>query len=271
MNLRKRYLLQQPHDSQGDDTGQGAAGAGGETGAGLSDQEVQQRIKAEVEQAVAGLKSKNQELLGSLKEAKEQLKQFEGIDPGAVREILKRFADDEEANLIKAGKIDEVLTKRTERMKAEYDKQLKAAIEKAEAAEKRAQKFQGRVLDDAIRAAASKVGIHQHAIDDALLRGRALFSLNDDGEAVQLGDDGKPVLGKDGKSPFSPLEWLEGMKETAPHWFPASASGGGAGGGGSGGGSSAKKAQDMSPQEKVDFIGKYGLEKWNEKVKADYA
>src|SRR5690606_36722198 len=129
--LRKRYLLHQLHDAEADDPGQGATGAGGEAGAGLADQVVQQRIKADVEQAVAGLKSKNHELLGIIKEARRQLKQFEGIDPGAVREILKRFADDEEANLIKAGKIDEVLTKRTERMEAEYDKQLKAAIEKA--------------------------------------------------------------------------------------------------------------------------------------------
>jgi hypothetical protein len=36
-----------------------------------------------------------------------------------------------------------------------------------------------------------------------------------------------PVLGKDGKTPFSPQEWMEMQKELKPHWFLASNSGGG--------------------------------------------
>ncbi len=83
------------------------------------------------------------------------------------------------------------------------------------------------MLDNNIRAAAAKVGIHAHAIDDALLRGRAMFTLDDDGNAVQV-KDGTVVLSKDGKNNFAPSEWLESMREAAPHWFPASGSGGGA-------------------------------------------
>jgi hypothetical protein len=197
---------------------------------------------AAIESATAGLKAKNQELLGSIREAKDNLKKFDGIDPEAVSAILKRFTDGEEADLIKAGKIDEVLGKRTERMKANYDKLLGEANGKAEAAAKRAKSWEGRVLDEAIRAAAAKAGLHQHAIDDALFRARSMFSLTDDGQAVALDESGKPQLGKDGKTPFAPSEWLDGMKEKAPHWFPASASGGGAGGGGGGGGGNASKA-----------------------------
>lgn len=245
-------------------------GEGGEGGGGQATPPDAAAIQAQIDAAVAGLKAKNSEVIGENKKLKEQLAQFEGIDPNAVRNILKRFADDEEAKLIADGKIDDVLNKRTERMKADFDKKLSEALSKAEQAEKRAQAFQGRVLDDAIRAAAAKAGIHQHAIDDALLRGRAMFTLDEDGQAVQLGEDGRPVLGKDGKSPFTPAEWLEGMKEKAPHWFPATASGGGASNAGGGGGVS-KKAKDMTPQEKAEFIGKNGLDKWNEKVRADYA
>lgn len=262
MPIFKQQLFKRLMNAQG--------GEGGEGGGGQATPPDAAAIQAQIDAAVAGLKAKNSEVIGENKKLKEQLAQFEGIDPTAVRNILKRFADDEEAKLIADGKIDDVLNKRTERMKADFDKKLSEALSKAEQAEKRAQAFQGRVLDDAIRAAAAKAGIHQHAIDDALLRGRAMFTLDEDGQAVQLGEDGRPVLGKDGKSPFTPAEWLEGMKEKAPHWFPATASGGGASNGGGGGGIS-KKAKDMTPQEKAEFIGKNGLDKWNEKVRADYA
>lgn len=234
-----------------DDAGNGGGGGGG-------GDDVQAKISAAVDAAVAGLKSKNSELLGKLKESTETLKRYEGIDPDAVRSILKRFTDDEEAALIAKGQVDTVLAKRTERMKADYDKQLEAAKAEAEAFGKRAAAFQQRVLDNEIRAAAAKAGIHQHAIDDALFRGRAMFSLSDDGSAVALGDDGRPVLGKDGKTPFSPLEWLESMKDKAPHWFPAQASGGGAsgsGGGGAGGKTITRAAFDaLDPQGRMDAI-----------------
>src|SRR3972149_11838102 len=85
-----------------------------------------------------------------------------------------------------------------------------------------------RVLDNSVRAAPIAVGLHAPAVDDVLLRARAIFSLSDEGEAVQFDEDGETiVLGKDGKTPFSPREWLESMKQKAPHWFPAGGSGGG--------------------------------------------
>ena len=79
--------------------------------------EIQKLIDERVTSEVTGLKSKNSELLGTIKQQKENLSRFDGIDPDAVRGILQRFSDDEEAKLIAAGKIDEVLDKRTERMR----------------------------------------------------------------------------------------------------------------------------------------------------------
>src|SRR5690242_14032953 len=83
--------------------------------------ELQAIIDARVGEAVSGLKTKNSELLGKLKTAGDQLKTFDGIDPEAVRGILSKFANDEEAGLIAAGKLDEVLDKRTTRMKAGFE------------------------------------------------------------------------------------------------------------------------------------------------------
>lgn len=162
--------------------------------------------------------------------AKEIEERYAGIDPAKVREMMSKLDQDGEAALIAAGKIDEVIAKRTEKFKTESQRRIDEAANKAAAAEARAKKFEQRVLDNHIRQAATKAGLHQHAIEDALFRARSMFSLSEDGAAIQLDSDGTPVLGKDGKTPFSPQEWLEGMKESAPHWFPASSSGSGAGG-----------------------------------------
>jgi hypothetical protein len=160
---------------------------------------------------------------------------FQGIDPVKTKALLAKFDNEEEATLIAAGKIDEVMTKRMAKRETELQKQVDAANQGKTVAEGVAGKFKTRVLDNHIRAAAGKSGLHPFAVEDALLRARSIFSLNDDGDAIQLGTDGQPVLGKDGKTPFKPEEWLESMKESAPHWFPAGNVGGGAGGGAGGG------------------------------------
>lgn len=223
------------------------AGEGGDAGADMA-----KLIKEAVEKEVIGLKAKNSELIDKVKNSTEALKAFEGIDPVKTREMLARFENDAELKLISENKFSEVIDKRTEKLRADYDKKLSDEQAKAAAAEKRAQAFQGRVLDDEIRAAAAKAGLHAHAIEDALFRGRAMFTLGEDGKAVQLGQDGAPVLGKDGKSIFTPVEWLEGMKEAAPHWFPLGSSGGGAGGGNGGQGSKTIKLSDLNAMRPKD-------------------
>jgi len=201
---------------------------GGDGGGAPDAAATQAAIQAAVETATSVLKSRNDELLGKVKALTTDNKRFEGIDPDQVRKMLSHFENDAEAKLIAEGKIPEVIDKRTEKLRADFEKQIKEGATKAEQAEARAAKFSQRVLDNHIRAASAKAGIHQHAIDDALFRGRVMFALDENGDAVQLGGDGRPVFGKDGKTPFSPLEWLENMKETAPHWFPSRGPGGGA-------------------------------------------
>lgn len=192
-------------------------------------------LDAEGDDDTSGLKSaldkeraNVKEFKRQLKEATEKMAEFEGIDPVAVKELLARMDGDEDMKLVKAGKIDEVVQKRTEKLRADLNKQIVAEQAKTKAEAERAAKYQQRVLDNAIRAAATKAGLHANAVEDALLRGRQLFTLTEEGEAVQLDEQKHPKVGKDGKTPFSPVEWLESMKETAPHWFPSGNSGGGA-------------------------------------------
>lgn len=182
---------------------------------------------------------------------KELESRFKDIDPDRYAELLKKYDDE--------GTIEERAAKAAEKAIADARKQAEEAKKQTDDAMKRAKAFEGRVLDDAIRAAAAKSGIHQHAIDDALFRGRAMFSLDENGNAVQLDADGQPVIGKDGKTPFSPSEWLESMRENAPHWFPAGASGSGSGNRQHNSGApTGKPTKQWTPREKSDYISKHG-------------
>ncbi len=183
------------------------------------------------------------------KSRKDLEKKFEGIDPDKMREIMGRFDNDSEAKLIAEGKISEVVDKRMERQRAELERQLAEKDGSIEAANKRADAHIQRVMDNEIRSAASAAGLHKFAIDDALLAGRQIFSLDENGDAVQKNGEGKPVMGKDGKTPFGPKEWIEGMKATKPHWFPNGNSGGGAGVHGAVAGNSSMA--NMSPTERL--------------------
>jgi hypothetical protein len=241
------HILPRLHEQAPDDTGSGAGGG----------DDVAAAIKKAVDEAVAGLKAKNSELLGKLKERDEQFKPFVGVDPVAMNTMLKQFADAEEAGLIKAGKIDEVLTKRTERMQAENLKMLKAEQEARARAEGKASKLSARTLAGALRDAAIKTGALPEAMDDIVLRAGSVWRLNDDGEPVAVNGD-EVILGKDGKTPLSTIEWAESLRETAPHLWPK-AQGTNAPGSGPGprGGKSIGKV-DGSPQERAAyFASKY--------------
>jgi hypothetical protein len=97
-------------------------------------------------------------------------------------------------------------------------------------------------VEGALRAAAAAAGLVPAAVDDALARARRIFTLNEDGTPVARDAEGEASL--------TPAEWLETMKESAPHWWPPS-SGAGAPGAGARGGEAAlsyEQAGQLSPE-----------------------
>src|SRR4030067_257403 len=207
-----------------------------------------------------GLKSALQAERKLLKDAKDAARaleeKFAGLDPAKVREMMSKRDQEGEAALIAAGKIDEVIAKRSEKLRVELQRQVDEANGSVKLANDRTSKYSQRVLDDRIKdAVLGKVHIHAIKNGDVMRAAREIFVLDDEGNAVQLDSDGKAVLGKDGKTPFSPAEWIESMEEVAPHWFPSKGSGGGAGGSGSGGagGKTMKRSvfDALPPREKA--------------------
>jgi len=210
----------------------------------------------------ANLKTALQKERDAAKEAKRKLTaaeqfqaQFEGLDIDAVKGLLSKVNEDEETRLIADGKIDEVLSRRTERLRGDYDKQLQEAKDRAEKAEAFASQFKGKVLADSIREAAQKAGALAEASEDIILRARSIFQLNENGEPVAVDKDGEAIYGKDGKTPLTPLEWAESLREAAPHLWPRAQ---GAGPTGDKGAKGAKKRSDMSPEEMAAFIKEHG-------------
>jgi hypothetical protein len=179
--------------------------------------ELQSIIDKAVSTATTALSAKNAELLTEKRGIQERLRQFGDADPEAVNSILKKFASDEEAGLLKAGKIDEVLNKRTERMQAENAKATKVLETRADKAEKKAASLAKRALGGVLLDATK--GALAEAKEDILLRGERVWSLDDDGNPVAMNGD-EVVLGKDGKTPLTPIEWAESLRETAPHLWP---------------------------------------------------
>jgi hypothetical protein len=138
--------------------------------------------------------------------------------------------------------------------KRQLAEQLKAgegrAAELERLVEGRDEQLARLAIDGAIRAAAAEAALVPAAMDDALARGRGVFVLDEDGRPVARDAEGKIVTGADGEAPLSPAEWLDSMRDAAPHWWPPS-SGAGAPGAGARGGEGAltyEQAGELSPE-----------------------
>ncbi|MBH8282895.1 hypothetical protein I8P63_18910, partial [Acinetobacter baumannii] len=157
-----------------------------------------------------GLKSALQSERDAAKNAKLELqklqKQFEGIDPEIVKKVFAQIDQDEEAKLIAEGKVNEVIQKRTEKMREEHEKLLKAEKERADKAEAYAQKFKQSVIQSQIVQAAVELEALPEATADIAFLAQSKFALDENGKAVAVDENGEVVIGKDGQTALSPKE-----------------------------------------------------------------
>lgn len=161
----------------------------------------------------------------ALAQERDALRQrYDGIDPGRARELLAKAQAEQDKKLIDAGKVDELVAQRVETMRADYEAQLQNELGKGQ---KLQSQLEGLLIDGAIRDAAARAGIRPTAVEDVLLRGRALFKLID-GKALPVQDE-QVLYGKTGEA-MTMDEWLNDLSGRAPHLFEPSRGGGAAGG-----------------------------------------
>lgn len=204
--------------------------------------EVKALIDKAVKEATSGLAANRDEILSEKKTLQEKLEQmsntWKDLDPEAVRNIMGRLENDEEAKLLAEGKTDEVIARRTERLQADHAKQMQNLEAKIAELTQNYEGATGTVkqlkVEGGLRQAAAELGLVPSAIEDALGRAMNVFKVSDDGSLIAE-EKGSTAYGKDGKTPLTPAEWLESMKEKAPHWFPAPSGAGAGGGNGPGG------------------------------------
>lgn len=171
-----------------------------------------------------GLKSALQSERDAAKTAQRELqrlqKQFEGFDPETVKKVFAQLDQDEEAKLIAEGKVNEVIQKRTEKMREEHARLLNAETTRANNAEAYANKFKQSVVQGQIVQAAVELEALPEATGDIAFLAQSKFTLDEDGKAVAVDENGDVIIGKDGKTPLSPKEWVESLREQKPYYWP---------------------------------------------------
>ena len=183
-------------------------------------------IDAKIEEAVKPLKDKNIELLDEKKKIAETLKNFDNIDPDAARDALNFLDTNEEAQMIKDGKIEDVILKRTSTLTSDHEAallELNTTLKEVSANGNTFQTlYESKMIDDSLRDAALKSKVRPEALSDILLRGGSVFTLAKDSSVEARDVDGKLRKTEDDKV-LTPTNWIESLKKVAPHYWPSSA------------------------------------------------
>jgi hypothetical protein len=200
---------------------------------------IEDGIAVKIDEAVSGLKSKNAELLDEKKKISETLKNFDNIDAEKARSALQFLEENADAQLIKDGKIDELLAKRTSQLQSDHETLINELTTNLDEANSKGKNFENlyttKMIEDSLRETAVSAKVIPEAISDVLTRGREVFSLAEDGTLEARGPDGKLLTTGDDKV-LMPSNWIEGLKKVSPHYWPPSEGAGANGGTGGAGG-----------------------------------
>lgn len=175
-----------------------------------------------------------------MKEREELTKKLEKLgDPAEIEAMRKKLQALDDKKLIEEGKLDEVVNQRTERMRQDFENQIKQLTAAIDEREKKLsstnQRLSEVLIDGEITKAVNGVGVvKKEAMRDILARGRATWHLDDEGKPTPKEGD-KLLYGKDGLKALTFDEWAQALILTAPFLFEESG-GGGAGGGANSGG-----------------------------------
>lgn len=217
--------------SGGDGGGQGSGdGGNGQSGQG----DVQKQLAA-MQESMTKLEAKRAELLEENKKMKSSMQAWDGLDPEQVRSLMKKIEGDEELKLLTEGKHEEVVKRRTEKVQAEYESKLRAMKEQEEKLLKRVEASESKVstllIDNSIAGEFTSAGGLKEAVEDIKLRAKLTWRI-EDGEAIPRDAKGQILQGKDGI--MTQREWIESLRQTAPHLFPKGQGAGADGNGGPG-------------------------------------
>lgn len=216
---------------------EGGASGGSAGGIDLNSPEIQKAIQDRIEAEVSGLKKKNSELIGAEKKLKEQMAQFEGLDVENLKNLQKQMQENEEMRLLAEGKTEEVVARRVDLLKRDYEQQLQARdgkiSEYENALKQKEENLRKLVVDGTIREAYVQMDFEPTALADTIRNARDVFIMDESGKVVPRDENGNILFAKDGKSTLDAQSWLELQAERKPYLRrPSKGSGAGNKGGG---------------------------------------
>jgi len=191
--------------------------------------------KTAVEEAVSGLKAKNTELLDEKKVLQTTLKKFDGYEPEKVKTATEFYEKNKDAEFLKDGTVEELIEKKTSQLISDHETVVTELTTNLTEAKTHGQMYQelfeSKTIDDGVREEAIKQGMLPTAVEDAVLRGRSVFSLDENKQIEARDSEGKLAVTED-KKVLTTKNWVEGLKITSPHYWPNSKGAGAFGGGG---------------------------------------
>lgn len=212
--------------------------------------------ETETKKKLAEFRDTNRSKHKEIEELKKQLKSYDGIDPAKwaeAQKAMEKLSAIDEKQLIDQGKFDEFFSKRSEAMRQEHERSLKAKDEAyRKAIEERdglKHKLGTHLIDAEVQKAVMKTGkLREGAIEDVLSRARRVWSLDEHGNIIPK-KNGETLFGRDGEQ-LKIEEWANDLPTDAPHLFESSKGGGAEGG-------TAKKTDDKMIDNDPVLIGKH--------------
>ncbi len=234
---RAHWLVIPPRDGE-DEGSTGNEGNEGSTGLTLEElratPEGQAAIQALLDEEVAGLKAKNTELLGEKDALKTNLSKYDNVDLEKITALQKQIDENEEMKLLSEGKTEEVVERRVEAMRKDFEATNQSLLTKLDEAGvqlvAKQEELTKLVVDGDIRQNYMKLDFEPTAMDDIITLGRSTFVMDDTGKAIPRDVHGNIIFSKDGKTPIEASEWLEGLAEKKKYLRRASSGAGASGG-----------------------------------------
>lgn len=220
----------------------------------------------EDEESKAKLKEFRDNNIKLMKELETLQNQLKSIgDPAKIEEMKKKIQLIEDKQMIEAGKLDELVAQKVERMKQDYENQitaLKDAVDKKQTElEKKTTQLSSVLIDSEITRAVTAAGVpRKGALDDLIARGRRVWHLDEDGKPIPKDGD-KILYGKDGKAAMTFDEWAAVQKEVAPYLFEATSGSNAHGDKGKGGTTTTETLSKIPVGGRLAEVHKMGITK----------
>lgn len=248
------------------DSPDGGGGAPANEDDGGSTNDSESMIKQAVAEATKSLSANRDQILAEKRQLKERLDELSGTveslgGPEGIKslaEMRQRLEKDEMGKLLANGEYEDWYEKRTAALRGDYEQKLEATEQRARELEQEREqaltRLNDKVFEIEMLSACADTGVLDSARVDALNRARGVFTFDPQHNKLVIKDqDGVVLLGKDGKTPKGPSEWLEEQKSDARHWWPGSAGVGAKGSLGGDAGDPSADAEQMGRMSMEDY------------------